>query len=191
MRELNLRRALSAAALLGLTTALSGCFQPLYSGGALGRTATETAAVDVMPLGIAGKMTSEFFAHEYRNELEFLLTGGNETGPKKYKLVTSFSRSQPTPAIDSGAGRAHVDSSSLVLEWELRLAADANPAADAKPAADGKPIAKGRAITNVSFDRTPARFASVRAERDAMGRAAKSLAETVRSQLAAHFARAS
>ena len=159
---------------VALSLVVSGCLQPLYGPSGV---AAKMSAVEVAPIGESSTVAADVFTHEFRNELAFLLGGEPDGAAKSFRLVTSFMRSLTTPVIDSGLGRVQTDANSVTVEWKLL------------PIKGGAEIAKGRAVASVTFDRGQQRFATVRAERDASRRAAKVLADQVRSQVAAYFSR--
>jgi LPS-assembly lipoprotein len=57
------------------------------------------------------------------------------------------------------------------------------------PIAGGAPAASGVAFVTASYDRTSQRFANLRAARDAEIRSARSLADQIRTRLAADLSR--
>jgi LPS-assembly lipoprotein len=165
------RRLLAAGAVLALAAGLAGCIRPLYGSGSVtgGNTPAELAAINVEPI-------SDYLGHELRNELEFLLTGGNAVQPAKYRLVVVPVRTQQGAVVDTLYGRSESVTLAITAQYKLYGTGSA------------KELTSGRAIISVSFDRTQERFSNVRAERDAVARGAKTLADQIRTQLAIYFA---
>lgn len=165
------RRLLALSAVVALGAGLAGCIRPLYgrAGVTGGRVGTELAAIHVEPI-------DNYLGHELRNELEFLLTGGKAVTPAKYRLVVVPVSTRQGAVVDTLYGRSESATMAITAQYKLYSAADS------------KEITGGRAIISVSFDRTQERFANVRAERDALARGAKTLADQIRTQLAIHFA---
>lgn len=162
-----LRRSLLAAA---ATLALGGCFRPLYgdSGAATGggvRDILAATVIDPIP---------DRIGHYLREELRFELDGsGLPKTAQTYRLsIALFNRVQ-TPIVDTVTGRA--DAASLITDASFtfrRIDGDAV-------------ILSGKATASASYDRTQQRFANVRAARDAEIRIARTLAEQIRTRIAA------
>jgi LPS-assembly lipoprotein len=164
------RAALLGAALLGAALA-GGCFRPLYAESTTSVTggSVKTALRSVELPEIKG-----LIGHYLRNELAFELDGGAEPGPKKtLRFDGKISESIEVVTVDYNTGRA--DSAVLVakLDWTV------------KRIGSGETIASGSNMVRAPYDRSSQRFAVVRAARDAQIRAAKSLAQLVKGQLAA------
>jgi LPS-assembly lipoprotein len=175
-------RAFTSAALLAAALALTGCttsgsgggFRPLYAGGASGPVATNLAAVSVVALeGRVGQ--------QVRNELIFFFTGGAEAPPAKYVLEITVIEGSQAAAVDPFSGRPEVVSLTLTTNFKLR-AAGAGPSAT--------PLFSGSTFARASYTASLQRFANIRAQRDAEDRAAKTLAEQIRAQIASYIATA-
>ncbi len=165
-------------AVAALALALSACFRPLYGPTASGeRLDTVLAAIDVGEVAVPS--VYERVGHYLRNELIFDLNGSGIPHPKRYKLVLSFNQSVRSPIVESTSGRA--ESATLVGTADYTLLT----------MSDGKVVTRGTATGYASYDRTPQRFATVRAARDADIRLAKALSEQIRTRLAAALATAS
>ena len=166
------RRA--ARLLLAATVAggLSACFRPLYGPTATGEPLRDVlAAIDVQK--VATKTNRERIGHYLRNELAFDLDGSGEPRPKRYKLTLTVNDNLASPIVDSATGRAV--SAILNIDADYTLTNF-----------DGsQTIAKGTASASATYDRTAQRFADVRAARDAEIRAAKLIAEQIKTRLAA------
>lgn len=165
------RRLLAMGAVIVLGAGLAGCIRPLYGSAGItgGRVGPELAAIHVEPV-------NDYLGHELRNELDFLLTGGNPVTPPKYRLVVVPVSTRQGAVVDTLYGRSESATMALTAQYKLYSASDT------------KELSSGRAIISVSFDRTQERFANVRAERDALARGAKTLADQIRTQLAIYFA---
>jgi LPS-assembly lipoprotein len=129
------------------------------------------AAIDVQK--VATKPNRERIGHYLRSELTFNLDGSGEPPPKRYKLALAVGEGVSSPIVDAATGRAV--SAILNVEAEYILTNF-----------DGsQTITRGTAIASATYERTAQRFADVRAARDAEIRAAKLLAEQIRTRLSA------
>lgn len=162
------RRLRFGAAILS-ALALGGCFQPLYG------TVNNVSTVDELR-SIAVDPIPDRLGHYLGNELIFLLNGSGTPGPVKYRLLVTTRSSVQTPIIDNVTGRA--DSATVVATVDYRLT----------PAGGGAAIATGTASTSADYDRSSQRFANIRAARDAEIRLAKTLADQIRTRVAAELA---
>jgi LPS-assembly lipoprotein len=166
-----------AGVLLAAALTLAGCstgggFRPLYAGGQSGPVATNLAAVDVVVLeGRVGQ--------QVRNELIFFFTGGGEAPPPKFRLEITVIEGSQAGIVDPFSGRPEVVSLTLTANFNLR-AVGAGPSAPA--------LFKGATFARASYTATLQRFANIRAQRDAEDRAAKTLAEQIRTQIASYIA---
>jgi LPS-assembly lipoprotein len=157
-----------AALLVGF--ALSGCIRPLY--GPLsegGDVAGELQAIVIDPI-------PNRLGHYLGNELIFGLNGTGSHVPPKYRLTVTVSESSQTPLIDTVTG--YPTAGNIVTNAAYTLV----------PVQGGEPIAKGQVTAVASYDRTSQRFADIRAARDAEIRDAKTLADQIRTRIAAAFA---
>ena len=173
-----LRRTLAGALVLGpLTLGSSGCLRPMY-GEAAGRSLQASlASIEIAPVvGSATTQNSERLGHYLRQELAFDLDGSGAPAAKAYRLNITVTTSNVAPTVDSGTGRADATTLSALAVYAL------------EPIGGGLPVTQGRAIANASYDRSPQRFAIVRASRDAELRVARTLAEQIRTRLAATLA---
>jgi LPS-assembly lipoprotein len=161
--------ALIAALFAGLAAlALAGCgFQPLYGGTTAGGTRlTEAmAAVDVVP--IPGRV-----GQKLRNELIFYNTGGGTPAPPRYKLDISIKESVTDQLVQiTGDATGQI----YQLEASFKLV----------DSASGKILLSANSISRAPYNRFQEIFANVRARYDAENRAARTMAETIRTQVAA------
>jgi LPS-assembly lipoprotein len=159
-----------AFAALLLAFALSGCIRPLY--GPLsegGDVASELQAIAIDPI-------PNRLGHYLGNELIFGLNGTGSHVPPKYRLSVTVSESVQSPLIDTVTGYPTAANVVVNAAYTLVLVQG------------GEPITKGEVIAAASYDRTSQRYADIRAARDAEIRNAKTLADQIRTRIAAAFA---
>ena len=166
--------ALFAVLLAGLTAlALAGCgFQPLYGGTTAGgqRLAEVMSGVDINP--IPGRV-----GQKLRNELIFANTGGGNAGQTRYKLDIAIKESVTDQLVQiTGDATGQV----YQLEATFKLI----------DAASGKVLMQGKAISRAPYNRFQEIFANVRARYDAENRAARTVSESVKTQVAAYLTNA-
>jgi len=163
----HLRRAVLAA--LMLAPALAGCgYQPLYGTafvGADGAVAEKLRAVDIGL--IPGRV-----GQEVRNELIFKETGGREPLPPKYHLEIAVRESVQATLVNI-QGSASGDIYQLNADFKLINSADQ------------KVLLTSRAWTQAQYQQEVSTYANVRARRDAEDRAAREVADSIRTQVAA------
>jgi LPS-assembly lipoprotein len=166
--------ALIAALCAGLASlALSACgFQPLYGGSTASgqKLAAVMSTVDVIP--IPGRV-----GQKLRNELIFYNTGGGNAAPSRYKLEIAIKESVTDQLVQiTGDATGQV----YQLDATFKLI----------DASNGKMLYQGKAISRAPYNRFQEIFANVRARYDAENRAARTVAESIRTQVAAHLANA-
>jgi len=166
--------ALFTTLLAGLAAlALSGCgFQPLYGGTTAGgqRLSEVMAGVDVVP--IPGRV-----GQKLRNELIFANTGGGAAAPSRYRLKIAIKESV-TDQLVQITGDATGQVYQLDATFEL-----SDPA-------NGKVLLQGKAISRAPYNRFQEIFANVRARYDAENRAARTISESIKVQVAAFLTNA-
>jgi LPS-assembly lipoprotein len=149
-------------ALLSLTLLLTGCgFSPIYGPGPNGENAGPIPPVSVGL--ISGKA-----GHTLRTELTRLLAAGDPSGPAQRLEVNLNEQVIPLGIrLDESASRA-----------ELRLTADyiLTPPS-------GEPL-RGSLLSVVNYDIPLAAFAAITAQDDARERAAETMAQRLRAELA-------
>jgi LPS-assembly lipoprotein len=149
---------------------LAGCLHPLYgTGGENSLVAEELRAIEVAPVPAR-------LGHYLGDELIFALNGTGSHVLPKYKLVVTPVESVQTPLIDTVTGLATSSTVSVSARYVL-TSVDG-----------GKPIAHGTVFVAASYDRTSQRFSDMRAARNAEQRDARTLADQIRTQLAAALA---
>ncbi|MDB5570829.1 MAG: hypothetical protein JWN93_2012 [Hyphomicrobiales bacterium] len=165
------RRAGRRAFLVGIMAlGLTGCFQPMYGGVGGEALVSELRAIKVEPI-------PERLGHYLGNELIFALNGTGSDVTPRYRLIVNLTQRIQSPLIDTVGGRA--TSGTIFVDAEYRLV----------PIGGSEPVAAGTAFSIASYDRSSQRFANLRAARDAEIRDAKTLADQIRTRLAADLAR--
>jgi LPS-assembly lipoprotein len=170
-------RFCAVMALAGLT---AGCFQPLYAtrsvnGGAPLGQALAQVQIDKIP---APNGTPEArIAVEIQNALDFELTGGGGMISPTHRLAIRMTTSRSSITTDVNTGLVLSEITGIDATFTLT------------ELATGKTVLNGRTFSRVSSDYPgqQQRFARVRARIDAEERAAKVIAENVRTRLASFF----
>jgi LPS-assembly lipoprotein len=166
--------ALIAALFAGLAAlALTGCgFQPLYGGTTAGgaKLAEVMAAVEIAP--IPGRV-----GQKLRNELIFANTGGGHAAPTRYRLDIAIKESVTDELVQiTGDATGQV----YQIDATFKLI---NPS-------NGQVLLNGTAISRAAYNRFQEIFANVRARYDAEDRAARTVSESIKTQVAAFLANA-
>ena len=166
--------ALIASFFAGLSAlALAGCgFQPLYGGSTASgaRLAEVMKGVDITP--IPGRV-----GQKLRNELIFASTGGGIPGPTRYRLNITIKESVTDQLVQiTGDATGQV----YQLDATFKLI----------DSATNTVIYQGKAISRAPYNRFQEIFANVRARYDAENRAARTVSESIRVQVAAHLSNA-
>lgn len=168
----HLRSGLRVAAIVGIALGLSACLRPLH-----GPTVSGASLQNVLAsIDIPDKEWPDSQAvvgHYLRSELIYAFNGSGSDTPKKYNLKLALTERLSTPIVDSVSGRAQ--SATLIGNLKYTLTS-----------LDGKTVVTtGTATGQATYDRFNQRFATVRAARDAEIRLAKTLAEQVKTRIAA------
>src|SRR6516162_10113524 len=159
-------RIIRAAAALVIAALAGGCFQPLYgeqspTGGPVLRD--QLSAVDVLQIG-APKGTDEArIAVEIRNALLYDFTGGGYPAPPTHRLKIAMATTRASIIVDVNYTLTEIGT--------------------------GKIVVTGTTFARVSYDipGQEQRYARVRGLRDAELRAAKVVADNIRSRLSSYF----
>jgi LPS-assembly lipoprotein len=160
-----------ALAALGLALLASGCnFRPLY--GSLPGGGSLTSALSAVE--IAPPRSRE--GQKLRNELIFMFTGGGEPSAPLYRLNITTVVSRTALTITPVGGLP--TSEGVIGTASFRL----------QRISDGKAILTDSLTAHASYDRSTQRFAAIRAQRDAEDRAMTTLAEMIRTRIAAKLA---
>ena len=166
--------ALFASLLAGLAAlALTGCgFQPLYGGTTAGgaRLAEVMAAVDVTP--IPGRV-----GQKLRNELIFANTGGGNAGPTRFRLDIIVKESVTDQLVQITG-----DATGQVFQLDASF--------NLVDVAKGAVLLQGKAVSRAPYNRFQEIFANVRARYDAENRAARTVSESIMTQVAAYLSNA-
>jgi LPS-assembly lipoprotein len=167
------RSPMAAAMLMAAAMALAGCgFQPLYGTTAHGsRLGAVMAGVEVTP--IPGRV-----GQRLRNELIFQNTGGGGMPAKtQYKLDIVIKESVINELVQiTGDAKGQV----YQLEATFKLI----------NSADGKILLQGKTTSRAAYQRFETIFSNVRARYDAEDRAAQTVADSIKVQLAAFLSQA-
>ena len=167
------RAALAVAAVLSLSPMFAGCtdggFRPLYGTASIGGAdvSERLAAVDVGP--VPGRV-----GQRVRNELVFQTTGGGGGIPPAYRLDLIV-RESVTSTLVKISGDA--SGSVYTLETDFQLIR----------IADKKVVLQGKSAGRAGFERFTSIFSNVRARQDAEDRAATTVAQDLKTRLAAYL----
>jgi LPS-assembly lipoprotein len=168
-----------ATALL-LAVLAGGCFQPLYgerslTGGPALRD--QLSAVDVLQIEAVKGTDEERLAVEVRNALLFDFTGGGSPAPPTHKLKIAMTSTRSSIIVDVATSRPDIENYGINATYSLT------------EIASGKVVVTGQTFARVSYDipGQEQRFARLRGLRDAESRAAKVVADNIRSRLASYF----
>jgi LPS-assembly lipoprotein len=174
------RRVLRAAAALAIAALAGGCFQPLYGeqspmGGPVLRD--QLSAVDIMQIEAPKGSDEARIAVEIRNALMFDFSGGGSAAPPTHRLKIAISSTRASIIVDVNTSRPDIENYGINASYSLTEIATA------------KVVVTGQTFARVSYDipGQAQRFARLRGLRDAENRAAKVIADNVRSRLASYF----
>jgi LPS-assembly lipoprotein len=179
-RDMTVRRLIRLATAMTIAGMAGACFQPLYgertlAGGSALREAL--AAVDVEQIKAPKGTALSRIAVETRNELVFDLTGGSGSAPPTHRLTIRLIPTENTVVLDPITQRQEFNNFGLDAYYTM------------VEIPSGKTVVTGSAITRVTYNAPgqQQRFARSRALRDAETRAAKVVADQIRSRLASYF----
>src|SRR6185312_8213712 len=169
-------RLLIAMAIAGL---VGGCFQPLYGDASVGGgdAGPKLTGVQVAPIDIPNGTRLSRVGVEMRNDLIFGLTGGASVGAPTHRLDIKLSATQLQVIVDIETARPDVQNYGIDAVYTLT------------DLATGKKVVNSQTFARVSFDipGQQQRFAGARGLRNAEDRAAKVIADNIRSRLASYF----
>jgi LPS-assembly lipoprotein len=169
-------------AALMLAGLVAGCFQPLYGDktavGSGGGLADKMSGVEVTEIKSPSGTRLARVGVDVRNELIYQLTGGGGAMAPSYRLDIRLASSTVQVIVDINTARPDFQNYGIDASYTL------------VDAATGKAVVKGTTFSRVSYNipGQQQRFAGDRGLRDAENRAAKVIAENIRSRLAAYFA---
>ena len=175
-----LLRWVAVAAAAALT---AGCFQPLYGEHTAGPGAVAPnirdafATVEVDQISAPNGTPESRIAVELRNNVIYELTGGAGSGTTSYRLRIQMKLSKAAMIVDIATGRTEAEIIGIDVSYTLT------------EVGTKKVVVNSQTFARVSSD-VPGlqqRFAHQRAQRDAENRAAKVIAEHIRSRLASYF----
>jgi LPS-assembly lipoprotein len=179
------RRALSVlchlTSVICIAALVAGCFQPLYGERTFTGEPSLRAAfrgIDVAQIDAPGGSALARLAVEVRNALLFEMTGGAGQTPPTHRLVIHLSTSTSSIIVDPSTARPEFEITSLDAQYRLfDIAAN-------------RLVMDGSATARVSYDipGQQQRFAVLRGQRDAQSRAAKVIAEQIRTRVASFVA---
>ncbi len=169
---------------LGLAGLVAGCFQPLYAEhplpvGAAGNPGIvgQLRAVDVAPIDTPAGSRLARVSVNVRNELIYDLTGGGGGFSPTHRLDLKLVATQLQVIVDINTARPDVNNYGIDSTYTLT------------ELATGRVVVKGQTFARVSYNipGQEQRFAGERGLRDAENRAAKEIAENIRTRLASFF----
>jgi LPS-assembly lipoprotein len=176
----NASRYVRIALTLAMAGLVTGCFQPLYAsrsvtGGSL--IAEQMRSVDVAPINVPSGTPEARISAELRNMMIFELTGGAAKGAPTHRLTMHMTSVRQQVIIDITTSRPDVEQAGLQVSYSLT------------EIATGRVVVTGQTFSRVSYDNPgqEQRFARARGRQDAENRAAKVIAENIRSRLASYF----
>jgi LPS-assembly lipoprotein len=173
-------RIVRAFAALAIAALAGGCFQPIYgehspTGGPVLRE--QLSAVDILQIDAPKGTDESRLAVEIRNALLFDMTGGGAAAAPTHRLKVSMNSTRSSIIVDVNTSRADVENYGINASYSLT------------EIATNKVVVTGTTFSRVSYDipGQEQRFARLRGLRDAESRAAKVIAENIRSRLASYF----
>ena len=164
-------------ALGGLT---AGCFQPLYASRSVsGGTpiGTQLAQVQLERIPAANGTQEARIASELERLVDFELNGGGGLISPTHTLSVRMTLTRSSIITDVATGRVMAEITGIDASFTLI------------DRATGKPVMNSRTFARVSSDYPgqQQRFARIRARFDAEDRAAKVIAENIRTKIASYF----
>jgi LPS-assembly lipoprotein len=177
------RRLLRWVAVAAAAALTAGCFQPLYGEHAAGPGAVAPnvrdafATVEIDQVSAPNGTPEARIAVELRNNVVYELTGGAGSGTTSYRLRIQMKLSKAAMIVDIATGRTEAEIIGIDVNYTLT------------EVGTKKVVVNSQTFARVSSD-VPGlqqRFAHQRAQRDAENRAAKVIAEHIRSRLASYF----
>jgi LPS-assembly lipoprotein len=179
-RHTALGRLIRLATAFAIAATAAACFQPVYGErNAVGGSALRDALASVDVLQIVAPKGSRLarIAVETRNELVFDLTGGSGSAPPTHQLKINLVQTGGALIVDPVTQRLVYNNFGLDAYYTMT------------EIGSGKSVLTGIASARVTHNAPgqEQRFAQARALRDAETRAAKVIADMVRSRLASYF----
>jgi len=179
----SLERLTRLLIVVGLAGLNAGCFTPLYGSATVAGNSPvsdKLSAVEVAPIDSVTAPNGSRIARVgvgVRNELMFELTGGGPASSPTHRLEIQLASSITQVIVDVNTARPDVENYGINATYRL------------VDIATGKPVITGTTFSRVSYNipGQEQRFAGARGLRDAEDRAAKVIAENIRSRLASFF----
>ena len=170
-------RLAAAFALAGLA---GGCFQPLYAQRPTADTANVRAAfshVDISLIDAPMGSNEARIAQVVRNDLLFAATGGGPSGTPLYRLRIRMTTQRSSIIVDINTGRPEFEITGLDASYTLI------------EIATNRAVVDSTTFARVSYDAPgeQQRFVRDRGRREAEDKAAKQLAEQIKTRLASYF----
>ena len=174
------RQLRRVAAAVGFGALVAGCFQPLYGDFSVNGSPVlreQLSAVNVLQIEAPKGSDEARLAVEIRNALLFDLTGGGAEAPPVHRLKIAISSTRSAIIVDKNTSRPDIENYGITATYSLT------------DIATGKVVVTGQTFSRVSYDipGQEQRFARLRGLRDAESRAAKVIAENIRSRLTSYF----
>ena len=174
------RNSLRIGAVIALGALNAACFQPLYASRSVAGGAplgTQLAQVQVEHVDAPNGSPESRVAVELQNALDFEMNGGGGLISPTHSLKVRMSLGRNSIITDVTTGRVEAEITGIDATFTLT------------ELATGKAVMQGRTFSRVSSDYPgqQQRFARVRARIDAETRAAKVIAENVRTRVASFF----
>ena len=174
------RNPIRIAAVIALGALNAACFQPLYASRSVnGGTplGTALAQVQVEHIDAPNGTPDARIAVELQNALDFEMSGGGGLISPTHRLKVRMVVGRSSIITDITTGRVMAEITGIDANFSLT------------ELATGKAVMSGRTFARVSSDYPgqQQRFARVRARLDAENRAAKVIAEAVRTRVASFF----
>lgn len=168
-------RTLGALVLLG-GLGLGGCgdggFRPMYGATGIGGASASEKLAQVEMSTIPGRV-----GQQLRNEFIYQSTGGGAQVEPAYRLEVAIRESVTSTLVDT-AGDARAQVYNLDASFKLiRIS-------------DKQVVMEGKSYSRAAFDRFSSIYSNVRAREEAETRAAKSIAEDLRTRISAYVATA-
>jgi LPS-assembly lipoprotein len=178
--RLALGHAVRIAAVIAIAGLNAACFQPLYASKTINGgpgLATALAQVQIDRIVAPNGTPEARVAGEVESALDFELQGGGGLISPTHKLIVRMTANRQSIITDPLTGRVEAEITGIDASYTLT------------ELASGKTVMTGRSFSRVSSDYPgqQQRFARVRARVDAENRAAKTLAENIRTRLASYF----
>lgn len=175
-----IRRCIRLCPVLGVAVLLAGCFQPLYGDHSVTNSpgmSEKLSMVDVVPIEAPNGRPEARLGVEIRNALLFGINNTGAASNAAYRLKINLTTTRQQVIVDIYTTRPDIENYGIDASYSLI------------EVATGKTVLTGQTFARVSYDipGQQQRFARARGLRDAENRAAKVIADQIRSRLASYF----